>query len=152
METLTLEMPIYTYDIDYNQHVSNIVYVQWMEICRLRLLEAVGLPVQELRVQGFFPALVETHIAYKRALYFGETVRAECWLSMLSRVSCWIEFRFYNGAGELAATGRQKGVFVNAETVRPARLSEEHRARFSRYLQEDNPDGNADLTPPARLN
>jgi acyl-CoA thioester hydrolase len=45
MRQIELIRPIYTFQIDYAQHVSNIVYIQWMEIARLKLLEEAGLPV-----------------------------------------------------------------------------------------------------------
>ena len=46
MNKVVFDQEIYTFHIDFAGHVSNIVYVQWMEIGRLKLLEAVGLPVQ----------------------------------------------------------------------------------------------------------
>jgi acyl-CoA thioesterase FadM len=39
MAFLTIEPEIYTYDIDFNNHVSNISCIGWMEIGRLKLLE-----------------------------------------------------------------------------------------------------------------
>ncbi len=65
-----------------------------MEIGRLKLLEAVGLPVQRADAAGFAPVLVETQIAYKHPLYIDDTARAEVWLSELAKASAWIEFRF----------------------------------------------------------
>ncbi len=37
---------IYTYQIDFARHVSNIVYIQWMENGRLRLMEEMGFPIR----------------------------------------------------------------------------------------------------------
>ena len=41
--------PIYSFDIDSGQHVSNIVYINWLEIGRLRLLEAAGMPIHRIK-------------------------------------------------------------------------------------------------------
>jgi acyl-CoA thioester hydrolase len=45
MERLRYELQIYPFQIDVMRHVSNIVYIQWMEIGRCLLLEAVGMPI-----------------------------------------------------------------------------------------------------------
>ena len=47
-ETLTFREPVHSFQIDFNRHVSNIVYIQWMEIGRLKLLEACGLPLDRI--------------------------------------------------------------------------------------------------------
>lgn len=135
MNSIKFELPIYTYDIDFNNHVSNIVYIKWMEIGRLKLLETVGLPVTKIMEQGFGPLLVETVISYKKPLLLTDSVLAEIWLSELGQASAWIEFRFSNKQGELTATGRQRGLFMNYKNGRPHRISPEDRARFEPYLQ-----------------
>ena len=63
MKKLYFEPPIYTFQIDFMRHVSNIVYVQWMEIGRSMLLDAIGMPVAQIATQGFGPVLVETDLA-----------------------------------------------------------------------------------------
>ena len=136
MDKVTIHQDIYTYHIDFAGHVSNIVYIQWMEIGRLKLLEAVGMPVAELsRDNHTFPTLVETRISYKKPLFLGDRVRIEIWLSRLKNVTAIMEFRFYNTAGELTTTGRQTGLFVNGNSHKPHRISREQRAAFSVYLE-----------------
>jgi acyl-CoA thioester hydrolase len=134
MERIRLELQIYPFQIDYMRHVSNIVYVQWMEVGRCLLLEAAGLPIAQTGGQGFVPVLVETQISYKKPLRLGDSVLAEVWLSELSQASAWMDFAFRNGAGEVAATGRQRGLFVDLESGRPRRMPPEDRARFERFL------------------
>jgi acyl-CoA thioester hydrolase len=137
LQKLTYELPIYTYQIDFAQHVSNIVYIQWMEIGRLNLLKAVGLPVEKAIERGFSPILVETSISYRRPLMLGDTVFAEIWISELSSASAWMEHRFYSRTGPLAATGRQRGLFVDLASGRPKRLSQEDRTLFETYIIND---------------
>jgi acyl-CoA thioester hydrolase len=134
-ERLVFRESIYTFHIDFNRHVSNIVYIQWMEIGRLKLLGAIGLDVEKTAAGGAVPVLVETQITYKRPLFLGDTVQVEVWLSELSGVSAWMEFRFTNAQGDLVARARQRGVFVHAETGRPKRLTREEQAAFARYLE-----------------
>lgn len=134
MERIRYELQIYPFQIDFMRHVSNIVYIQWMEVGRCLLLDAVGLSIAQTGTQGFVPVLVETHISYKKPLRLGDRVVAEIWLSELSQASAWMDFTFHNGAGEVAATGRQRGLFVDLESGRPRRMPAEDRARFERFL------------------
>jgi acyl-CoA thioester hydrolase len=135
VEKVIVEFPIYTFHVDYSGHVGNQVYVEWMEITRLKLLEAAGISVfQMAEERGVLPVLTETQIAYKKALYFGDTARAEAWISELKAASAWVEYRFYNGAGELVASGRQRGAYLHRETLRPYRFTEAERALFLPFL------------------
>lgn len=134
MQKITYEPPIETFHIDFMNHVSNIVYVQWMEVGRCLLLEAVGMPVDQLASQGFGPVLVDTEISYKQQLRLGDTVRAELWLSEVAKVSAWMEFRFHNGDDVLVARGRQRGLFMDLKSNRPRRLSDEERDKFETFL------------------
>lgn len=127
---------IYTYQIDYNRHVSNIVYVQWMEIGRLKLLEAVGMPVESTDAEGYAPILIETKIRYKRALHMGDTVDIRVWLSELTRLHAWMEFTFHRPDGTLAARGSQRGIFIDLQKQRPLRLNDGQLAVFRPYLAE----------------
>jgi acyl-CoA thioester hydrolase len=134
MQKIRYSPVIYPFHIDFMRHVNNSVYVQWMEVMRCQFLDAVGLSVPMIEQLGFGPVLVETHITYKKELRLGDEVHIEMWLSELSGVSAWMEFVFLNGKGELVATGRQRGVFIEIRTGRPRRLTPEDRARCEAYL------------------
>jgi len=134
MNKLTYEVVAYTYQIDFVGHVSNIVYIQWMEIGRLKLLEAIGLPISELAKTNVAPVLVETNIRYKKSIYVEEKVQIEIWFSELMNASAIMEFRFYNENGELAASGQQKGLFINRETMKVHRMTDEERKLLGKFL------------------
>lgn len=138
MRKIIFDLPIYTYQIDFLGHVSNIVYIQWMEIGRLKLLEEVGMPVHRISEQGFAPVLIHTEITYKHPLYISDTVHVELWISELKNVSAKIEFRFYDGEGTPAATGYQKGLFVELKQMRPRRIQPEERKLFEPYLHPES--------------
>jgi acyl-CoA thioester hydrolase len=136
-QKIMYDLTIYPYQIDFMQHVSNIVYIQWMEMGRCMLLDAVGMSVAQIAKQGFGPVLVETQINYKKPLVLGNSVRVELWLTELSNVTGWMAFQFFNEHGELAATGRQRGLFVNIATGKPQRITDEERAKLAVYLAVD---------------
>jgi len=135
MKKLIFHEKIYTYHIDFVGHVNNIIYIQWMENGRVKLLEAIGMPPDEIsHTEEIFPILTETNIQYKKPLFLNNTVTIESWVSKLNNASAILEFRFYNEKNELCATGSQKGLFINRNTSRPARLTEKHRQAFEKYL------------------
>ncbi len=134
MKKITFTVPVHTFQVDFARVVSNIVYIQWMEIARTKLLEAVGLPIHEIWHDGVVPILTHTSIDYKRPFRLGDTVHAELWVSELRNASATMEHRFYDQHGTLMATGFQKGLFVEAATMRPHRFSLAERARFEPFL------------------
>ncbi len=136
MNKVKFDLEVYTYQIDIVGHLSNIIYIEWMEIGRLKLLEAVGLPVVELTKKDIFPVLVNTNITYKNPIFFGDKVRAEIWISKLNAASAIMEFRFIKNDGILAATGYQKGLFITGSTGKPYRIPNEDRKLYEKYLLE----------------
>lgn len=133
---IRFEQPVYSFNIDSNRHVSNLIYVEWMEIARIKLLEAVGIPLNVLKEKGFAPVLRSTCIDYKVPVLLGDRVDVELWISELSRIAAIMQIRFYRNETELVATGFQKGLFVSLETGRPYRISDDERAIFEPYLME----------------
>ncbi len=137
MKKVEFDQEIHTFDIDFAGHVSNIVYVRWMEIGRLKLLAAAGLPVERVVDElGLFPTLIATEIRYRRQLFLGDRVTVHVWLSKLKHVSAIMEFRFFNQYGDLAAEGRQTGLFIDARSHKPTPLSEEAHQRFVAFLDQ----------------
>jgi len=135
MNKLIFEEKIYTYHIDIVGHVNNIVYIQWLENGRMRLLEAMEIPITDLiNNQGVVPVITNTTISYKKPFFINNSVKIEFWVSKLNNASAILEFRFFNENGELCATGQQKGLFINTVSMRPARLNEKYRKAFERFL------------------
>ena len=62
----------------------------------------------------------------------------EVWLSKLRNIIGIIEFRFYNDHHVLVAEGNQKGVFIDAETMKPRRLLPAERELFTPFLETRN--------------
>lgn len=134
MHKIAFNLEIYTYHIDFVGHVNNSVYLQWMEIGRTKLLEAVGLPIHKIAKRGFLPVVAHTSITYKMPLYLGDAARLELWLSELRQASAIMNFRFYNGEDVLAVEAYQKGLFVDRQTKRPRRLQLDERELFNPYV------------------
>ena len=136
MSKVIYELEVYTFQIDIVGHLSNIIYIEWMEIGRLKLLDAVGLPALELTKRDIFPVLVNTNITYKLPIFYGDKITAEIWISKLNAASAIMEFRFLKNDGILAATGYQKGLFIKGSTGKPYRIPKEERMLYEKYLLE----------------
>ena len=137
MAKLTYQQDIYTYQIDFAHHVSNIVYIQWMEIGRLKLLEYIGLGIEKLEKRNVTPILTKTEITYKKPLYINNKVTIEIWVSNLRNASADMTFNFFNCKGELIAHGKQTGLFIDLSTKRPVRISTEEKGAFRKLLIDD---------------
>jgi len=134
-EKVVLTQPVHTFQIDINDHVNNAIYVEWLEIGRIRLLEATGLSIESLHERGYHPILVETWIQYREPVFYPDTVRIEVWVSGITHVSAWIAFHIFSEkTGKLVARAKQRGVFVTADTNKPYRLQDDDKAGFARVL------------------
>lgn len=136
MSKLKFDLEVYTFQIDIVCHLNNIIYIEWMEIGRIKLLEAIGLPTVEITKRDIFPILVNTNITYKNPIFYGDKIDAKIWISKLNAASAIMEFSFTKNDGVLAATGYQKGLFINGSTGKPYRIEKEERILFEKYLLE----------------
>jgi acyl-CoA thioester hydrolase len=137
--TVEIDLDIYTFDIDFAGHVSNISYIRWLEIGRIQLITDIGYRTHELLELGLAPLVIRTEIDYRLPLKLGDPVHMSLDLTELRAASATIDFRITSD-GQLAATARQLGLFVRLDTGKPARVSSELRARFAPYLQQEPPD------------
>jgi acyl-CoA thioester hydrolase len=131
--SVEIDLDVYTFDIDFAGHVSNIAYLRWLEIARLRLLEEVGSPTEQLVARGLAPVLVRTEIDYRSPLVLGDPVHVSLWLTELRAASATLAFEVAS-ASRVAATAVQRGLFVDLASGRPRRLPVGVRDRLAPYL------------------
>ena len=135
MKKLIFTEPIYTYQIDFVGHVNNIVYIQWLENARIKLIEAMGLSVTKLAEEDeILPIITETDIKYKKPFYLSNKVQIEVWVSEMFNVSANFKFRFLNEQGEICSTSQQKVLFIDKATMRPSRKIVKYKENFERFL------------------
>ena len=129
---MRLDIPVYTFDIDFAGIVSNIVYLRWSEIWRLALLERIGLSVPEMMSTGVVPTMVRQELNYRRSMRLGETARLEGWIERIGRSSAtlWLEMREAR-TGELCCDNRQVMVMVDGRTGASMPIPDEYRRRMT---------------------
>ena len=109
-----------TYDIDFAGHVSNIVYIRWLEDLRLALLDEYY-PLDQSMADGAAPVLTRTEIDYKSAIRLFEPVTGRMWAGETGKLRMELRAQFLV-ADRLCADVRQQGVFASLETGRPVRI------------------------------
>ncbi|WP_346857014.1 thioesterase family protein [uncultured Draconibacterium sp.] len=135
MQKLKFTEPIYTYHIDFVGHVNNIIYVQWLENARVKLIEAMGLSIDDLAAEhDILPIITETTIQYKKPFFLKNKVQVEVWVSELFNVSANFKFRFLNENGDVCSTAQQKVLFIDKATQRPSRKIVKFKSNFETYL------------------
>jgi acyl-CoA thioester hydrolase len=137
VDTITFDLEIYPYHIDFVGYVSALTYVQWLEMGRLKLLEAVALPLKQLMLLEFFPLLNHTQLNHQAQLRFGDQVTTELWVSTISSNHLTIQQQFYTAQRELVAIGTQQLQFTLPRNGLPRALPAEFVTRFTPYLRRD---------------
>jgi len=138
MKKLMFNEPIYTYHIDFVGHVNNIIYVQWLENARVKLIEAMGLNIQMLSEKDdILPIITETKIQYKKPFFLNDTVLVEVWVSEVFNVSANFSFRLLNGKNEVCSTAQQKVLFIDRESQRPSRKIAKYSEHFLKFYLPD---------------
>lgn len=118
---VTLSLTPTTYDIDYASHVSNIVYIRWLEDLRLAWLDAYA-PLSELMKEGIGPVLLRTEIDYLRPIrLLDRPIEATLWVASFDKLRATMkaEFRFND---QVMARAVQVGMFFKVESGRPVRV------------------------------
>lgn len=111
---------VQTYDIDFAGHVSNIVYLRWLEDMRLQFFEKYY-SLEKCMQEGYVPVLVSTTINYKKPIRMFDKVHAIMWISKIGKTSLTFAAQIFVN-NELATEATHVGVFVDKETMRPRRL------------------------------
>jgi acyl-CoA thioester hydrolase len=134
-----VELKVRTYDIDFEGIVSNIVYIRWLEDLRMEML-AKHYPLERMLQQKKAPALISTHIEYKKALRLGDSVTGMIGLSQIRR-SVWQAHIHFCGTKDPIAEAWQKGIFIDTEkqemTSLPSGLEMAFKASIREIAKEE---------------
>ncbi|MEX2442773.1 MAG: thioesterase family protein [Alkalispirochaeta sp.] len=125
------EFEVKTYDIDFAGHVSNIVYIRWLEDLRFLLLRE-HLPLQPQIEAGYVPILVRTNIQYKRAIRLFEPVVGRMWIRNVGAARIIIAAQILVN-GNVCADVVQEGVFAELESGRPLRIPADLRKKVENW-------------------
>jgi acyl-CoA thioester hydrolase len=130
---LHVELPFQpkTYDIDFAGHVSNIVYIRWLEDLRMMVLDRY-LPLTILMERGIVPVVMRTTIDYKKPVKLFDSVNGAMWASEMGNVKGILSAEFTVN-GSVVAAAEQVGLFVKMNSGRPVAFPEEFRRQFETF-------------------
>jgi len=118
-----------TYDIDFAGHVSNIVYIRWLEDLRLLLLDTY-LPLSILMERGIAPVVMRTTIDYRKPVKLFDIVEGAMWASSVENVKGILSAEFIVN-GTVVAAADQTGLFVRLQGGRPVAFPDEFKQKFA---------------------
>lgn len=128
---LQVDLPISvrTYDIDSAGHVSNIVYIRWLEDLRLELFEK-HFSLQSFVKENITLVLSSTNIEYKRSIRLFDPVMAQMWVESLTNATIKLRAEFFVD-GKVTTEASHTAVFVDLRTMKPRRVPEIVQKKFS---------------------
>jgi acyl-CoA thioester hydrolase len=134
-EVFELDLVVDEQDIDMLGHVSNLVFVRWIQDVAFAHSAAVGFDLIAYKRIGAVFVVVRHEIDYVRPALRGDVVRGRTWVSDVTAAKCLRHTQLTRaGGGELLAKALTTWGFVAFDTGRPRRITPDVRAAFERYV------------------
>ena len=119
-------------DIDYNGHVHQSVYLDYLLFARVdQMKRCYKVPIEEFFEQGYSWATRSTTIHYKRPLFMDETVTVRTWIKDIKRMKVEVGFQFLKGSGHIAAEGHSIFFLLNTKEGKPVAIPEDIIQKYS---------------------
>lgn len=119
-------------DIDELEHVSNLVYVRWVQDVAMAHTRAVGWDHAEYRALGAIFVVRRHEIEYVQPVVLGEEIELHTWVAVLKGASSERRTamrRVRDGA--VVARAVTTWAFIDLASGRPTRIPEAVRAAFA---------------------
>jgi acyl-CoA thioester hydrolase len=114
------------YELDPYGHVNHGVYLNYFEVARIELLDAIGFGLPRLRALGFHLLVVEAHVQFRAPAVAGDRLEVHSRLGALRRASAtWLQ-EIHRGE-TLIATNEVRSAITDAKgrpIKAPAELTE----------------------------
>lgn len=126
MPRFSLEVAVQPADIDDVNHVSNLVYVRWIQEVAVAHSTAVGWPFDRYRQHGAVFVVRRHEIDYVAPVMLQQTVRLETWVESAKAASCIRRTEIFRaGDGQLVCRGTTLWAFMGFADGRPHRIPEQ---------------------------
>ncbi|MBK2126160.1 acyl-CoA thioesterase [Fangia hongkongensis] len=125
MEIFTQSLTVQKEDIDANQHVNNIVYLQWMQAIAIEHSNQCGWDTKRY-FEHQVTWVAKTHfINYRAPAYLNDQITMSTWVSKIKRCSCVRQYAFYNSQKQLITEAETLWVFINTQSQRTTPILKE---------------------------
>jgi acyl-CoA thioester hydrolase len=133
----SIEVTAQPADIDDVNHVSNLVYVRWIQEVAVAHSTALGWPFERYRGHGAVFVVRRHEIDYVAPVLLGQQVRLETWIESVKAASCIRRTELYRVADQqLVCRGSTLWAFMSFEAGRPQRIPEEVLKVFAPSIAE----------------
>ena len=129
MEPFEIEIAVAEEDIDSLGHVNNVTYLRWVQEVATAHWTSLAPAADQARTLWI---VVRHEIDYKQAARLGDTIVARTWVGAATRLK-FERFTELRRASDRALLAKALTLWcpVDAQTLRPAAVSDEVRKTFS---------------------
>jgi acyl-CoA thioester hydrolase len=120
--------------IDFNGHVNNLRYIEWMLEAAQAHSEAAGWPMERCISEYGATWVARSHtIRYHHPAFAGEELELRSWIEKIRGVKALRRYEIRRiDDGAKICEGQSEWIWVDAETLRPRRIPGEIAERFEK--------------------
>ncbi|WP_456432732.1 acyl-CoA thioesterase [Nitratifractor sp.] len=118
--------------IDFNGHVNNLRYIEWMLAAAQEHSEATGWPMERCISKYGATWVARTHkFGYLHPAFAGDELELRSWIEEARGVRAIRRYEILRKSdGAKICEGESEWIWVDAETLRPRRIPREIAERF----------------------
>ena len=131
-----LQLHIYYQDTDAGGIVYHSKYLDFAERARSELLFEIGLSNTAMIEQGIGIVVRQASIDFKRSAKLDDLIEIRTTVRQIKNASMEMEQTFWRN-DELLVTIQLQLAFINPQTMRPTRISEQLKEKFIQYNEEN---------------
>lgn len=125
---------------DLNNHVNNVMYVQWMQDVATLHSDTQGCTFESCQQIGAAWVVRSHQIEYLRPAFAGDEIEILTWVCNLKRTRSLRRYRFLRASDQtVLARAETDWVFVNTTTGRPMSIPVDVSSCYELVALEDEP-------------
>ncbi len=120
-------------DIDFNGHVNNLKYIEWMINAAINHSASLGFTPEVYKNIGFTWFVKSHFVEYKKPAFEGDELIVKTWIKEVGKIISKREYEIYK-KDILIAKGETEWIFVDLKTQRPKKIPKEI---IEKYFEKD---------------
>ncbi len=119
-----MKIKVSTGDIDFNGHVNNLRYLEWMINSAVEHSESLGFDPETYKKIGSTWFAKSHHIEYKFPAFEGDELMLKTWVDEVGKITSVRKYEIYKN-NKLITYGQTEWIFVDINSHRPKRIPKE---------------------------
>jgi len=108
-------------DIDFNGHVNNLKYLEWMINAAVKHSESLGFNAEKYKEMGSTWFVKSHYVEYKRPAFLGDELVVKTWIDEVGKITSKRKYEIYKN-DKLIAFGETQWVFIDINTQKPKKI------------------------------